>query len=167
VIVSAGESAVSREDLLVLVAVLREQNVALAEQNAVLVERCERLEAENERLGNRVAELERQLGRNSGNSDLPPSADPFGRPKDGPKPKSPRARGKRKGAPGSGLALVEVPDRVEDHRPAACADCGEDLGGRTSAGFARRQVFDVPLVTVGVTEHWLHRVACDCGHVTA
>jgi hypothetical protein len=37
---SAAEPAASRQDLLALIAVLREQNVALAEQYAVLVERC-------------------------------------------------------------------------------------------------------------------------------
>ncbi|PYC86607.1 hypothetical protein C7C46_05720 [Streptomyces tateyamensis] len=156
----------SREDLLALVAVLREQNAALAEQNAVLSARVVQQDAEIERLRGRVAELERRLDRNSGNSNLPPSTDLFGRPKPDPEPRSPRARGKQKGAPGSGLVMVEAPDRVEDHRPANCADCGEGLGGRASAGFARRQVFDVPLVSVAVTEHRLHKIACDCGHVT-
>lgn len=40
--------------------------------------------------------------------------------------------GKRKGAPGAGLAMVENPDRVEDHRPGACSDCGEVLGDALS-----------------------------------
>jgi hypothetical protein len=34
------------------------------------------LRAQNRRLEERVVELERQLGRNSGNSSLPPSSDP-------------------------------------------------------------------------------------------
>ncbi|WP_330290073.1 IS66 family transposase [Streptomyces sp. NBC_00576] len=63
--------------------------------------------------------------------------------------------------------MVENLDRVEDHRPGACSDCGEALGDALSVGFARRQVSDVPLVTVRVTEHRLHKVWCDCGHVTA
>jgi transposase len=166
-IVSAAEPVASREDLLVLVGLLREQNAALAEQNAVLVERCERLEAENERLTARVAELERRLGRNSGNSNLPPSTDVFGRPKAEPKPKQAGPRGKRKGAPGSGLALVEEPDETVDHRPARCGGCGEELAKVASAGFARRQVTDIPLVTATVTEHRLHKVRCDCGHMTS
>lgn len=164
---SAAESAASREDLLVLVELLRAQNAALEEQNAALAARVEQLEAENRQLRVRVAELERRLSRNSSNSNLPPSTDVFGRPKAEPKPKSGRARGRRKGAPGFGLALVEVPDQVENHRPASCAGCGEGLAGRASEGFARRQVFDIPLVTVEVTEHRLHKVRCDCGHLTA
>jgi transposase len=69
---SAAEPAASREDLLALIAVLREQNVTLAErsalleeQNAALAERCDRLEGENKRLTARVAELERRLNRNA------------------------------------------------------------------------------------------------------
>jgi transposase len=159
---AAAEPAVSREDLLTLIAVLREQNVVLAE-------RCAGLEEQNERLTARVAELERRLDRNSKNSNFPPSQDVFGLPKDGTaaaKPRSAAKRGKRKGAPGAGLAMVENPDRVQDHRPGACSDCGEALDDVPSVGFARRQVSDVPLVTVTVTEHRLHRVRCDCGRLT-
>jgi transposase len=159
---AAAEPAASREDLLSLIAVLREQNVVLAE-------RCAGLEEQNERLTARVAELERRLDRNSKNSNFPPSQDVFGLPKDetAAKPKPAGKRGKRKGAPGAGLAMVENPDRVQDHRPGACSDCREPLGDALSVGFARRQVSDVPLVTVQVTEHRLHKVRCDCGHVTA
>lgn len=159
---AAAEPAASREDLPTLIAVLREQNVVLAE-------RCAGLEEQNERLTARVAELERRLDRNSKNSNFPPSQDVFGLPRDetAAKPKPVGKRGKRKGAPGAGLATVENPDRVEDHRPGACPACGEGLGDALSVGFARRQVSDVPLVTVQVTEHRLHKVRCDCGHVTA
>lgn len=163
---SAAEPVASREDLLVLVGLLREQNAALAEQNAALLERVAQQDAEIERLRARVAELERRLGRNSGNSDLPPSTDVFGRPKAQPKTKAARPRGRQKGQSGRGLALVEDPDEVVEHRPDACAGCGQGLADAVSAGFARRQVTDVPLVTATVTEHRLHQVRCDCGHVT-
>jgi hypothetical protein len=159
---AAAEPAASREDLLMLIAVLREQNVVLAE-------RCAGIEEQNERLTARVAELERRLDRNSKNSNFPPSQDVFGLPKEetAAQVKPAGKRGKRKGAPGAGLAMVEDPDRVQDHRPGACSDCGEALGDALSVGFARRQVSDVPLVTVQVTEHRLHKIRCDCGHVTA
>lgn len=177
IVPAAAEPAASREDLLALIAVLREQNVALAErsalledQNAALAERCDRLEGENKQLRARVAELERRLNRNSGNSNLPPSQDVFGLPKEEKKTaqaKPGARRGKRKGAPGAGLGLVEHPDTVEDHRPSACGDCGSTLRSMPSVGFARRQVSDIPLVTVKVTEHRLHKVRCDCGHTTS
>ncbi|MFD5513948.1 DUF6444 domain-containing protein [Streptomyces sp. NPDC127051] len=63
---SLGLESASREDLLVLAGLLQRQNEELA--------------AANERVAARVAELERRLGRNSGNSSMPPSSDAFGRP---------------------------------------------------------------------------------------
>jgi transposase len=166
---AAVEPTASREDLLALIAVLREQNAALAGRCALLEEQNEQLAAANERLTKRVAELERRLNRNSGNSNFPPSQDVFGPPKDErpeAKPKEQAKRGKRKGAPGAGLGMVENPDQVKNHRPHACAGCGSHLRGAPSAGFARRQVRDIPLVTVKVTEHRLHKIRCDCGHTT-
>lgn len=160
VVVSAAEPAASREDLLALIAVLREQNVVLAQW-------CADLEEQNGRLTARVAELERRLSRDSNNSSKPPSSDAFGRLLDTVvKPKPTRKRGRQPGAPRAGLAMVEAPDRVEDHRPSACGDCGETLAEGASQGFTRRQVTDIPLVTVQVTEHRLHKVRCDCGHTT-
>lgn len=39
------------------------------------------------------------------------------------------------------------PDEVIDHRPTECADCGADLAGAgTDAGFAARQVVELPEV---------------------
>ncbi|MET8624468.1 DUF6444 domain-containing protein [Kitasatospora sp. NPDC004669] len=68
---AVAELAASREDRLALIAVLREQNVVLAE-------RCAGLEEQNERLTARVAGLERRLDRNSKNSNFRPSQDVFG-----------------------------------------------------------------------------------------
>ncbi|MEO3807271.1 DUF6444 domain-containing protein [Nonomuraea sp. B1E8] len=125
------------------------------------------LETTVEQLSARVAELERRQGRNSGNSSLPPSSDTFVRPERKPPPASWRKRGRQPGAPGSGLAMAEVPDEVEDHLPAACGGCGQELSATDSVGFARRQVRDIPLVTVTVTEHRTHRCRCGgCGRIT-
>lgn len=173
---AAAEPAASREDLLALIGVLREQNVMLSERCALLEERNERLLADNERLTRRVAELERRLDRNSKNSNFPPSQDVFGLAKDTEaraqaepesKPAARPRRGKRTGAPGKALEMVEKPDKVRNHRPTACGDCGAGLRGVPSLGFARRQVTDIPLVTAKVTEHRLHKVRCDCGRTTS
>jgi transposase len=156
--------------------VRRQRQTEAAEARAVAAEaRCDALEeqtvtllAANERLTARVAELERQLNRNSNNSNFPSSTDTFGLPKDEPqsKPKTAAKRGKRKGAPGNGMGMVEVPDKVKNHRPHACGDCGSGLRGAPSVGFSRRQVHDIPTVTVKVTEYRMHQVRCDCGHTT-
>jgi transposase len=157
---SSGLGSASREDLLAVIGLLQRQNEELAAAN-------ERLAEANGRLTARVAELERRLGRNSGNSSMPPSTDAFGRPVKKAAPSSGRKRGRQSGAPGGGLSMVADPDRTEDHLPAACSGCGSELGECDSVGFERRQVRDIPLVTVVVTEHRAHRCRCACGTLTA
>jgi transposase len=90
--------------------------VTVAVQAAVIV----RLRAANaeqalviEELRARVAELERRLGRDSGNSSKPPSSDGLAKP---PAPRRERRGGGRKpgkqpGAPGAHLAQVPDPTR--------------------------------------------------------
>jgi transposase len=138
---------------------------------ALVVQQAEiiaQLEVTVERLTARVAELERRLGRNSGNSSLPPSSDTFQRPENKPAPSSGRKRGRQPGSPGSGLAMVDQPDLIEDHVPAACSGCGAHLSAGDRTGFARRQIRDIPLVTVKVTEHRAHRCQCrGCGTVAS
>ncbi|MFD0009161.1 DUF6444 domain-containing protein [Streptomyces sp. NPDC127178] len=150
---SVGLESASREVLLALIGLLQRQSKELA--------------AANERLATRVAELERRLGRNSGNSSMPPSSDTFGRPEKKAQAGSGRKRGHQPGAGGSGLSMTEKPDTTEDHVPAACRDCGDVLDKNDSIGFERRQVRDIPLSTVTVTEHRAHRCRCACGAVTA
>jgi transposase len=122
--------------------------------------------AEIESLKVRVAELERRLGRNSGNSSTPPSKDPLDAPPRSLRRKTGRKPGKQPGSPGSALRLVDDPDEVIDHEPAACQGCGAGLRRATPAGMARRQVHDIPEVSVRVTEHRLHRRRCACGCIT-
>ncbi len=115
-----------------------------------------------------VAELKRQLGQNSRNSSKPPSSDsPFTKPA----PKSLRRKSGRKpggqpGHPGSTLALVADPDERVRHEPGPCAGCGADLADAPEVGVERRQVFDLPPMTVRVTEHQLIARRCPCGTTT-
>ena len=116
------------------------------------------LEAEN-------AELKRRLGMNSANSSKPPSSDsPFVKPA----PKSLRRRSGRRsggqpGHPGSTLALVADPNERERHEPGPCTGCGLSLANAPEVGVERRQVFDLPPVTVQVIEHQLIARRCACG----
>jgi len=120
------------------------------------------------RLEARIADLEAQLGRNSKNSSKPPSSDsPFV------KPASLRAKGKRRpGRPGGqdGVTLEQVAaaevTRVVAYEPEECGCCGAGLAGAPEAGRERRQVFDVPLLALEVTEHQLIARRCGCGQVT-
>ncbi len=124
-------------------------------------ERIEQLEAE-------VAELRRQLGQNSRNSSKPPALDsPCTKP--GPKPlrrRSGRKPGGQPGHPGSTLALVDDAGERKRHEPGPCVGCGASLADAPEVGMERRQVFDLPPITVRVTEHQLIARRCGCGTTT-
>jgi transposase len=146
-LVAAQERTIAR-----LQARIAEQDARLAEQDA------------------RIAELERQLAASSRNSSKPPSTDGL----DKPAPKSLRGRSGRKpggqsGRPGRTLRQVERPDEVVLHEPGGCAGCGAALAADGApARMVRRQVFDIPQITVRVVEHRLISRRCaGCGAVTA
>lgn len=126
-----------------------------------LRERVAALEAEN-------VELKRRLGINSTNSSKPPSSDsPFAKPE----PKSLRGKSGRKpggqrGHPGSTLALVDNPNERKRHEPGPCGGCGASLADAPEVGMERRQVFDLPPITVQVSEHQLITRRCRCGVTT-
>jgi transposase len=117
----------------------------------------------------RVAELERQLGKHSGNSSKPPSSDGLAKP---PAPTRERrgARGRRPGkqpgAPGAHLARVSQPDEVIWHVPDRCQGCGGELADAVVVGVEARQVFDLPPLRLSVSEHRTERRRCACGATT-
>lgn len=115
----------------------------------------------------RVAELEARVGTSSRNSSKPPSSDGLAKPA----PKSLRVRsgqgpGRPKGQDGSTLELVDKPDHQVTHEPDACAGCGAGLADAPVVGTDRRQVFDLPVIRLEVTQHDLVSRACPCGTVT-
>src|SRR3954463_13795402 len=116
----------------------------------------------------RIAELKRQLAASSRNSSKPPASDGL----DKPAPKSLRGRSGRKpggqpGREGRTLRQVAVPDEVVVHQPGACRGCGGMLvADDPPTGVIRRQVFDIPTITVRVVEHRLISRRCVCGALT-
>lgn len=153
-------SEASREELL---AVIAAHSRAIEDLTALNTEQAERIAVQAER----IVELERRLGRNSRNSSQPPSADgPAGPVRRSRRGKTARKQGKQPGSEGKTLRLVDDPDAVIDHVPAACAGCGSELTAAAAAGWGRRQVHDIPPVNVTVTEHRLHRRRCPCGTTT-
>ncbi len=126
-----------------------------------------------ERLEARIVDLERQLGRNSGNSSLPPSRDDSearaarAARRQAKRERGKRAPGKQPGDPGSHLSRVDDPDRTLRCKPGSCRECGADLGGAEVIGTESRQVFDLPGRRREVTEHVAERRRCACGCETA
>jgi transposase len=57
-------------------------------------------------------------------------------------------------------------DEVLRHDPGPCGGCGADLADASEVGLERRQVFDLPPMTVRVTEHQLVARRCGCGVTT-
>jgi transposase len=115
------------------------------------------LREENKSLYARIAELEAKLNKNSNNSSKPPSTDNHKKPANNRK-KTGRSPGGQDGHEGKTLLKVNKPDKVIDIKPEAC-ECGCNLShieGRTET----RQVFEVPIITINVTEYRTHEVVC-------
>lgn len=102
----------------------------------------------------RIQKLEDQLAKNSRNSGKPPSSDGYEKPA----PKSRRKRSGKKsggqmGHPGHTLEMVAKPDKVEPHAVNCCAYCQTSLKKEKVVKIEKRQVFDLPEISLQVTEH--------------
>lgn len=139
---------------------LRKTNRQLTETNHQLTEI-------NRKLVSRVAELEGQLKKNSHNSSKPPSSDglkkkPANAIKNS-RERSGRKPGGQKGHGGSTLKMSRDPGHLEAHYPDHCRQCGGSLFSRGELS-GRRQVFDIPKISIEVTEHQVYRCQCEeCG----
>jgi transposase len=172
----APESPADAGELRALLARLRAVVEAKDTEIAVLREQCRVLEL-------KVAELQRQLDRDSTTSGTPPSKDAIAarekrraerakqrrerqssereRSKD-------RKRGGQPGHPGAGLQRDPDPvERKEVPPPAECSRCGTSLDGAERSGSRWSQVWDVQIARF-VTEYLLPLLACPCcGEINA
>jgi len=131
-------------------------------------------------LQSRIADLESRLGQTSKNSSRPPSTDPNSARAEAKQTRAqrrqkareqlkaktkgkPAAQGKQPGAEGKHLERVAEPDHKQTHRPQTCTGCGCGLADGEVVGRERRQVFDLPPITIEVTEHETVKVRCRCG----
>lgn len=136
------------------------QAVQLAAQHAQLAAQQEQLTT----LSTRVKDLEDRLATDSHNSSKPPSTD-----RTPPQPKSLRQRSGKKpggqpGHPGTTLEMVDSPDQVVTHLPPQCQACGTTLDDQPVLRYARRQVADLPPLTLEVVEHRAACKQCPCCH---
>jgi transposase len=151
-------------------AVLREALAVSEARVAAQAVRIEELSGLVQTLSAQVAGLSRRLGADSSNSSKPPSSDGPNRPRrvSSTRQKTDRKPGGQQGHPGSGLQMVAKPDRVRRIEPGVCSDtrCGRDLAGRPQVGANVVQVFDLPDVSLTVTQLELVRRRCACGKTT-
>lgn len=136
----------------------------LLAENAFLKQEVAALRALVATLEVRIKALEDQLGKDSHNSSKPPSSDRFGRKTKSLRKKSGRATGGQRGHRGHSLELVAEADAVIVHPVACCGSCRAELSGESVIGVVRRQVFDIPLLKLSVTEHQAEvKRCCECG----
>ena len=117
-----------------------------------------------------VTELRELLGRNSQNSNKPPSSDPPGSSakRRTLKPKGERKRGGQKGHRGSRRELApacEV-DRFVELFPSECGSCWKALPETPDAFAKRYQQVELEPLAPQLTEYRRHAVLCACGYKT-
>lgn len=145
---------ISRDEIREIYAQGEEAVITLVES---LVERINGLEA-------RVEALENQLKKNSHNSSKPPSSDGFGKRTKSLREKSDRSSGGQPGHPGSTLDWCEHPDSVLIYPVKACSGCGLSLKNIPLKDRELRQVHDLPMIQIAVTEHQSEIKCCPgCG----
>ncbi len=117
-----------------------------------------------QQLTSRVHELEGQLAKNSSNSGKSPSSDGLNKPKktNSLRGKSGKKPGGQLGRKGVNLQPVQDPHKVQIHTPKTCTGCNISLENVTAIDKTKRQVFDVPPISVVVTEHQAEVKICPC-----
>ena len=129
---------------------------------AQLLERIGELETENAQLKTENEQLRRRLDLKSHNSHKPPSSDGLAK-----KPALPKSSGKKNGGQdghaGKTLERVENPDQIVIHHAPQCLGCGRKFSVADVENIVqKRQVFDIPVPKIEVTEHQLGEISC-CG----
>jgi transposase len=123
-------------------------------------DQIQQLQDQIQQLQSQIAQLQAQLSKNSSNSSKPPSSDGLKRKPKSLREKSGKKPGAQQGHPGKGLSLVNNPDKIIIHEPTSCQACGSDLSQQEGVFRERRQVFDIPLPKLEVSEHQVFAKKC-------
>lgn len=111
-------------------------------------------------ISKRLEELENKKAKNSKNSHQPPSTDGFGKQTKSLRKKSERKVGGQEGHEGHNLGWQETADIVIKHEINECEICGQDLSQVAREIVEKRQVHDLPIIKVQVTEHQTEKKQC-------
>jgi transposase len=132
---------------------------------------CQALLKRVERLERKIAGLEALLGRDSSNSNRPPSSDlPSQRAERPARPPSGKKPGGQPGHQACQRALLpdEQVTRREHRAPRRCRRCAASLADAEEIAPLRHQVVEIPRIAPDVTEYVLGRRRCAiCQTVTA
>jgi len=120
-------------------------------------------ESKIQKLEARVKELEDQISKNSKNSSKPPSTDVFFKPPKSLRKKTNQKQGGQKGHKGDTLKMTAHPDKVIPHKVSCCERCSKKLSLQLADRIERRQVYDIPPLTIKVTEYQSEVKICSCG----
>jgi transposase len=127
----------------------------------------ETLIATIQRLEARIQALEDQLAKDSHNSSKPPSSDGLKKKPKSQRHKSGKKSGGQEGHSGHRLERVTNPTYVKVHPVTQCNHCQASLEGVQVDRYDKRQVFDLPVVELEVTEHQTEIKTCPvCGEIT-
>lgn len=170
-LIAAQEERLSAQDKMLRLQVeqIQTQTEQIGAQGELLATQVELIK----RLQEEMAELRRQLGRDSSNSSTPPSKDSLAAKAKLRADRSSRVRSKDRkpggqpGRRGSGLTPTSDPDRTERvEPPTECRDCQADLSGARVLPDGWAQVWDVLPAVLDKTHYLLPRRKCDCGVTT-
>ena len=136
------------ESLITEVSQLKEENKLLKEENKLLKEENQKLKV--------------QLGLNSSNSSKPPSTDGFKKkPKNNSlREKTDKNSGGQLNHKGHTLEKVDTPDFTVDIKDDICPCCSSNLQEISPVNITTRQVFDIPLPKIQVTEYKAYHKVC-------
>lgn len=126
---------------------------------------------QGEQIGAFVTEIQAlrdQLAKNSQNSGKPPSSDGLKKARrQSLREKGKRSSGGQVGHTGQTLTAVAAPDAIITHPVEQCRGCGADLRSTEVESVEARQVFELPVVQLTVTEHRAEHKCCPvCGETT-
>ena len=138
----------------------------LERENAHFRYKLHQTELENNNLRERLSRYESPK-KDSHNSHIPPSKQELSLNKSqrtkSLREKSDKLSGGQFGHPGVSLDFSREPDKVENHLPNYCSECGEDLSKLESSFLEERWIIDIPPVLPEITQHLIHGKQCVCG----